>query len=64
MYQDLYYKAKKIIKKDTWMKFYNASNPLYLESDASSIGLGARLLLVRAGMNCRHDKYQTMQLCA
>ena len=42
------YLAKKIIKKDACMKFYDASRPLYLETDA----LGARLLQVREGMNC------------
>ena len=30
--------------------------PLYLEADASWIGLRARLLEVSAGMNCGHDE--------
>ena len=38
------------------MKFYNALKPLYLETDASGIGLGADLLKVRDHMNCRHDE--------
>ena len=56
VYQDLYDKAKKIIKKDTCMKFYDASGPLYLETDASGVSLRARLLQVREGMNCGHDE--------
>ena len=51
MFQDLYDTAKKILKKDICMKFYDAARPLYLENDASSIGLGAGLLQVRDGMN-------------
>ena len=46
----------KILIKDACMDFYDTSRTLYLETDASSVGLGARLLQVRKGMNCRHDK--------
>ena len=35
MYQDLYGKVKTVVKKDVCMKFYKASRPLYLETDAS-----------------------------
>ena len=45
------------------MKFFDAARPLYLETNASGIGHGARLLQVRDGMNCRHDKKQIMQYC-
>ena len=38
------------------MKFYDASRSLYLLTDASGIGLGARLLQVRDGMKCAHDE--------
>ena len=55
-YQDLYEKAKTIVKRDIGMKFYNAARSLYLETDTSRIGIGAGLLLVRDGMNCRFDK--------
>ena len=56
MYQDLHDRAKKIVKKDVCMKFYKASRTLYLETDASDVDLGARLLQVRDGTNCRCDK--------
>ena len=58
MYQDLYDRANRIIKKDTCMKFYDASMSLYLETDASVVGLGAGLLQVSDGMNCGHYKVQ------
>ena len=44
MYQDLFDIARKIIKTDTCMKFYDASRPLYLETDAPDVGLGVGLL--------------------
>ena len=56
IYQDLYDKAKKIIKKDTSMKFHYVSIPIYLETDASGVSLGAGLLQVMEGMNCGHDE--------
>ena len=55
MYQDLYEKEKTIVNKDVYMKFHDAAKPLYLETGASSISLGARLLQVRDDMNCSHD---------
>ena len=48
--------VKKIIKKDVCMKFYDASRPLYLETDESSVSLGTRLLQVWDGMNCECDE--------
>ena len=33
------------------MKFCDISGPLYLETDASGVRLGARLMQVRDGMN-------------
>ena len=41
--QDLYDKVKRLITRDACMNFYDASKPLYLEMDASSIGLEASL---------------------
>ena len=43
IYQHLYDRAKKIIKKDPCIEFYDASRPLYLEIDASDVSLGVRL---------------------
>ena len=40
LYQVLYDKMKSLIKDDVCMKFYNETKPLYLETDASGIGLG------------------------
>ena len=56
MHQDLYDKAKMIIKKDACMKFNDASMLLYVVTDASGISLGGRLLQVRNGINCGCDK--------
>ena len=39
MYQDLYDKAKKVIKWDACREFYNASRPFCLETDASGSAL-------------------------
>ena len=38
------------------MKFYDTSRPLYLETDASDVSIGDRLLQLREGMNCGHDE--------
>ena len=46
-YQELYNRSKKIINLDACKKFYNASKPFYLETDASGISLGVGLLQVR-----------------
>ena len=49
-HQELYDKVKNIIKQDRCMKFYDASRPLYLGTDASGISLEAGHLQVRDGM--------------
>ena len=38
------------------MKLYDASRPLYLETDVSGVGLGKWLLQVRERMNSGHDE--------
>ena len=56
MYQDLYDRAMKIIKKDACMKLYHTSRTLQLQTDASSVYLGPGLLHIRDGMNCGCEK--------
>ena len=55
-FQELYDRAKKIVKKHVCVKFYVASIPLYLETDASGVGQEVGLLQVGDGMNCRFDE--------
>ena len=43
-YQVLYDKAKRLMTRDACMKFYDALKLLYLEMDASGVGLGASIL--------------------
>ena len=64
IYQDLYNRAKEIIKTVLCMKFYDTSRPQYLETDALGVSLGARSLPVSNGINCGQEKYQTMQIYA
>ena len=56
MYQDLYEKAKKIVKRKFMHEVYVMARPLHLETHPSTLGLGARLLKVRDCMNYRHDE--------
>ena len=54
-YQKLFDRAKSIIKADAYMKFCDETKPLYLETDASGVGLGASLLQTRNGTSCPRD---------
>ena len=38
------------------MKFYGPSNPLYLETDSSGIGIGPGLLQMWDVINWKHEK--------
>ena len=51
-YQQLFDKAKSLIKVEMCMKFYDNTKPLYLKTDASGISLGAALLQHRDNTNC------------
>ena len=53
LYQQLFARAKSLIKVDVCMKFYNNSKPLYLERDASGVGLGAALLQLYNNATCQ-----------
>ena len=53
LYQQLFEKVKSLIKADVCMKFYNDTKLLYLETDASGIGLGAALLQLHNNTTCQ-----------
>ena len=54
-YKNIYDKTKSLIKADACMKFYDETKSLYLETDASGIGLSATLLQTRDGMTCMKE---------
>ena len=54
-YQSLFNKVKFLIKSDMCMKFYDDTKPLYLETDASRVGLAAALLQTWEGTTCQKD---------
>ena len=54
-YQAMFNMAKSLIKVDMCMKFYDNTKPLYLETDASRIGLGVTLLQMHEGTACQKD---------
>ena len=54
-YQVLFNKAKSLPKVDMCMKFYDNTKPLYLETDASIVGLGAAQLQMHEGTACQKD---------
>ena len=56
-YQTYTMRENSLIKDDVCMKFYDEMKPLYLETDASVIGLGATLLQTRDGMTCTRQHH-------
>ena len=54
-YQAMYDKRKSLIKTEVCIKFYDEPKTLYLEADASGIGLGTALLQTRDGTTCPKD---------
>ena len=55
-YQEIYKRAKLLVKEDTCMRYYDVRKPLYLETDASGVSMGIVLVKVRDNLNCRCDK--------
>ena len=56
-YQALFNKANSLIKAepDMCIKYYDDTKPLYLETDASRVGLGVALLQMCEGTACQKD---------
>ena len=52
-YQQLFTKAKSLIKADICIKFCDDTKPLYLETDASGGGLGDALLQLHDDTTCQ-----------
>ena len=52
-YQQLFDKAKSLIKVAVCMKFYDDTKLLYIETDASGVGLGAALLQLCNNTACQ-----------
>ena len=55
-YQNMFDKAKAIIKEDACMKFHDETKLLYIETDASGVGLGAALVQTRSNTSCPRDE--------
>ena len=54
-YQQLFDKAKSLIKVEVCMQFYDDTKLLYLETDASGVGLGTALLQLCNDTACQRD---------
>ena len=55
LYQEIYERARSLIKEDICMKYYDVRKFLYLETDVSRVGLGATLLQIRDNLSCGYD---------
>ena len=60
MYQKYLTKKTQFIKEDVCMKFYDETKPLYIETGAYGVGLGASLLQTRSS---RQQHTQTNCIC-
>ena len=56
MYQKLYKEVRAIIKDNVCMNFYNEKEPIYLETDAKGVRVGAGLLQGRNSLQFPQDK--------
>ena len=54
----MFEEAKAIIKEHICMRFHDETKPLYIETDASGVGLGAALLQTKENMSFHRDKAQ------
>ena len=45
-----------MMKEDMCMRYYDVRKILYLETDASGVGMGVVLLQVRNNLSCRYDE--------
>ena len=52
-YQQMFNRAKSLIKAEVCMKFYDDAKPLYLGTDVSGFGLGAALLQLFNNTACQ-----------
>ena len=59
-YQKMFDKTKAIIKEDAYMRFYDKTKPLYIEADASGVGLGAAPYKQEAIQAVTEMMYQTI----
>ena len=51
----IFNKTKSIINEDACLKYLDETKPLYLETHASRVGLGASLLQTRYNTSCPRD---------
>ena len=54
--QKIFNEAKAIIKEDACIKYYDETKLIYIEMDASGVGLGATLLQTRNSSSCAKDE--------
>ena len=52
-YQQMFNKAKSLVKAEVCMKFYDDTKLLYLETDVSGVGLEVALLQLRDNTACQ-----------